>query len=165
MSLPVSSAGLGLGAQEAVTRRQAAADVIRALVASGLETEITEIVGVWISQGLQQYAANKDKEDGWKAKDTAVYLLTAVATRGSTTQVTYLQFFLTNVILTSISSQLGVTSTNTLVDVVKFFSDHVFQDLQAPAGSVHPLLQVDAIRFLYTFRTQVGEFFGSGSWN
>ena len=38
---------------------------------------------------------------------------------------------------------------------MKFFSDHVFQDLQAPAGSVHPLLQVDAIRFLYTFRTQL----------
>jgi exportin-2 (importin alpha re-exporter) len=41
------------------------------------------------------------------------------------------------------------------VDVVKFFSDHVFQDLQAVPGAVHPILQVDAIRFLYTFRNQV----------
>lgn len=49
----------------------------------------------------------------------------------------------------------GVTSTNALVDVVKFFSDHVFQDLQAELGTVHPILQVDAIRFLYTFRNQV----------
>lgn len=41
------------------------------------------------------------------------------------------------------------------MDVVKFFSDHVFQDLQAESGSVHPILQVDAIRFLHTFRNQV----------
>lgn len=52
-----------------------------------------------------------------------------------------------------------MTSTNTLVDVIQFFSDHVFEDLQAPPGSVHPLLQVDAIRFLHTFRTQVRSVF------
>lgn len=51
--------------------------------------------------------------------------------------------------------QHGVTSTNSLVDVVKFFSDHVFEDLQAAAGTVEPILQVDAIRYLYTFRNQV----------
>lgn len=48
-----------------------------------------------------------------------------------------------------------MTSTNSLVDVVKFFSDHVFADLQAAAGAVEPILQVDAIRYLYTFRNQV----------
>ena len=41
------------------------------------------------------------------------------------------------------------------MDVVKFFSEHIFQDLQASQGAVHPILQVDAIRFLYTFRNQV----------
>lgn len=70
-----------------MTRRQAAADVLRALVSSGLETETTEVAGAWIGQGLQEYNNNKTKEDSWKAKDTAVYLMTAVATRGSTTQV------------------------------------------------------------------------------
>lgn len=48
-----------------------------------------------------------------------------------------------------------MTSTNALVDIVQFFSEHIFQDLEADPGSVHPVLQVDAIRFLYTFRTQV----------
>lgn len=38
---------------------------------------------------------------------------------------------------------------------MQFFSDHVFQDLQADPSSIHPILQVDAIRFLYTFRNQV----------
>ncbi|KAH8102322.1 Cse1-domain-containing protein [Cristinia sonorae] len=136
LSLPASSGGLGLGSHDAVTRRQAAADVIRALVSSGLDAETTEVASVWVNRGLQEYAANKSSESGWKAKDTAVYLLTAVATRGSTTQQ-------------------GVTSTNKLVDVVQFFSEHVFQDLQADVGSVHPVLQVDAIRFLHTFRTQL----------
>jgi exportin-2 (importin alpha re-exporter) len=42
-----------------------------------------------------------------------------------------------------------------LVDVVGFFGKNVFQDLQDNTGSVHPILQVDAIRFLYTFRNQL----------
>ncbi len=76
--------GLGVS-NDAVTRRQAAAEVLRALVASGLEAETTEVTGAWIGQGLNEYAANKT--ENWRAKDTAIYLLTAVATRGSTTQV------------------------------------------------------------------------------
>ncbi|KAL1949825.1 hypothetical protein VTO73DRAFT_8706 [Trametes versicolor] len=132
LALP-SMGGLGVS-NDAVTRRQAAAEVLRALVASGLEAETTEVTGAWIGQGLNEYAANKT--ENWRAKDTAIYLLTAVATRGSTTQH-------------------GVTSTNALIDVVQFFSDHVFQDLQADPSSIHPILQVDAIRFLYTFRNQI----------
>ncbi|KAF8188046.1 importin alpha re-exporter [Pholiota molesta] len=129
LDLAVSVTGTDLA-----TRRQAAADVLQALVGSGYDAEATEIVGAWINTGLSEYTSNK--AENWKAKDSAVYLLTAVATRGSTTQH-------------------GVTSTNALVDVVKFFSDHVFEDLQAASGTVHPILQVDAIRFLYTFRNQL----------
>jgi hypothetical protein len=51
--------------------------------------------------------------------------------------------------------QLGVTSTNVLVDVVDFFGQNVYADLQATPGSVNPILTVDAIKFLYTFRNQV----------
>ncbi|TDL23186.1 Cse1-domain-containing protein [Rickenella mellea] len=138
LSLTSSSTSAGGLTAEGTTRRQAAADVLRALVSSGFEADTTELVGAWINQGLQQYtsAVATRSEDAWKSKDVAVYLLTAVATRGATVQH-------------------GVTSTNALVDVVKFFSDHVFQDLQAQPGSVHPILQVDAIRFLYTFRNQL----------
>ncbi|KAF8839712.1 Cse1-domain-containing protein [Paxillus ammoniavirescens] len=124
----------GSGGAEASTRRQSAADVLQALVGSGYQTEATEIVGAWINTGLAEY--NSNPAENWKAKDSAVYLLTAIATEASTTQH-------------------GVTSTNAQVDVVKFFSEHVFQDLQAAQGSVHPILQVDAIRFLLTFRNQL----------
>ncbi|KAK7018654.1 importin-alpha export receptor [Paramarasmius palmivorus] len=142
--LDLSIGGAGAGgagvSNEGVTRRQAAADVVKALVGTGGgegEKITTSIVGNWIERGLAEYAQSGKSADGegWKAKDSAIYLLTALASRGATTQH-------------------GVTSTNALVDVVKFFSDHVYEDLQAQ-GNVHPILQVDAIRFLYTFRNQL----------
>ena len=134
LDLALPSVGSLGGSHDVLTRRQAAADVLRALVSSGSEAEATEVTGAWINQGLSEYNANK--AENWRAKDTAIYLLTAVATRGST-------------------AQHGVTSTNALIDVVQFFSENVFQDLQAEERSIHPILQVDAIRFLYTFRNQV----------
>lgn len=70
---------------EASTRRQSAADVLQALVGSGYRTETTEIVGAWIQTGLEEFG--RDKESNWRAKDSAVYLLSAVATEASTTQV------------------------------------------------------------------------------
>lgn len=142
----------GGSASEVATRRQAAADVLQALVSSGYQTEATEIVGTWITSGLQQY--NSNPAQNWKAKDSAIYLLTAVATEASTTQVSERQVLsMSTAILRQ--QKHGVTSTNALVDVVKFFSEHVYQDLQASAGSIHEILYVDAIRFLLTFRNQV----------
>ncbi|KZT00874.1 uncharacterized protein LAESUDRAFT_731806 [Laetiporus sulphureus 93-53] len=134
LDLAVPSLGGAGVSTEAITRRQAAAEVLRSLVSSGFEADTTEVAGAWIGEGLREY--NENPKENWRAKDTAIYILTAVATRGSTTQH-------------------GVTSTNALVDVVQFFSDHVLQDLQAEPGSVHPILQVDAIRFLHTFRNQL----------
>lgn len=55
--------------------------------------------------------------------------------------------------------QQGVTATNPNVNIVQWFGDNIFGDLQAAAGGrVHPALQVDAIRYLYTFRYQVRSF-------
>lgn len=81
--------------------------------------------------------------------------MSAVAARGSTIQV-FLAFVAhspADLILTCF--QQGVTSVNPLVDIVQFFSQYIAQDLQAASGVVHPILEVDAIRFLYTFRNQV----------
>jgi exportin-2 (importin alpha re-exporter) len=75
---------------DAVTRRQAAADVLRALVAAGLEAETTALAQEWVAAGLAQYAADPN---AWRAKDSAVYVLAAVATRGGTAQVRSPFFF------------------------------------------------------------------------
>jgi len=80
VDLAVSSTGTDLA-----TRRQAAGDVLQALVSSGYEAEATDIVGAWINTGLSQY--NSNPQEQWKAKDSAIYLLASVATRGSTSQV------------------------------------------------------------------------------
>ncbi|WVQ82556.1 hypothetical protein IAT38_004685 [Cryptococcus sp. DSM 104549] len=118
---------------ESDTRRQAATDFTRALMEL-FEKEVTDIIKGYITAFLGNY--NKDPKENWKSKDTAIYLLTSIASRGST-------------------QQLGVTSTNVLVDVVQFFGENVFHDLQAAQGAVHPILIVDAIKFLYTFRNQL----------
>ncbi|KAN0129949.1 Cse1 domain containing protein [Lactarius tabidus] len=71
----------------------------------------------------------------WKNKDAAVYLFEAVATCSGTLAQC-------------------MTAMNLNVNIVQF-SDNIFGDLQAAAGgAVHPALQVDAIRYLYTFRYQ-----------
>ena len=86
LSIPSTSAGtIGGASSEGVTRRQAAADVLKALVAGGLEEETTEIVGSLIQKGLETYSSNP--RENWRSKDVAVYLLGAIATRGSTVAV------------------------------------------------------------------------------
>ncbi|CAG7854816.1 Importin alpha re-exporter AltName: Full=Chromosome segregation protein CSE1 [Serendipita indica DSM 11827] len=139
LSLPSSSAGTASfsssGGGDGTTRRQAAADVVRSLVNNGYEQQATEIVSSWVNLGLQQYT--KDPGENWKSKDSAIFLISAVAARGVTTQQ-------------------GITSVNPLVDVVDFFSKFIAQDLQS-ATAAHPVLQVDAIRFLYTFRSRLSK--------
>ncbi len=124
---------------ETDTRRQAATDFTKALM-HHFEGQVTAIIGGHIQSFLADYSANPAAN--WKSKDTAIYLLTSIASRGS-------------------NALQGVTSTNTLVDVVQFFSQNVFQDLQAGAAVSHPILIVDAIKYLYTFRNQASTDFVS----
>ncbi|KAK4047944.1 importin-alpha export receptor [Microbotryomycetes sp. JL221] len=115
------------------TRRQAASDFTKALMEQ-FQTQITTIISRYVGAYLEQY--NSNPQTNWKSKDTAIFLLTSIASKSSTIQ-------------------LGVTSTNNLVDVVSFFSQHVLNDLQADSTTVHPIIQADAIKFLYTFRNQL----------
>jgi exportin-2 (importin alpha re-exporter) len=80
VDLAVSVTGTDLA-----TRRQAAADILQSLVGSGHEADTTDIVGLLINSGLSEYTQDRGKN--WKAKDSAIYLLTALATKGSTLQV------------------------------------------------------------------------------
>jgi len=85
LDLALPSGSGGAGSTEACTRRQAAADVLQALVGSGFQTEATEIVGSLINSALSMYSTNPGQE--WRSKDSAVYLLTAIATETSTAKV------------------------------------------------------------------------------
>lgn len=117
------------------TRRRAASEFVRALLEQ-FSTQITAIASRYIHEYLAAF--DKDPSGQWRLKDAAIYLLTSIAAQGATTQH-------------------GVTSTNTLVDVVQFFSQHVLQDLQPDNATARarPILQVDAVKYLYTFRNQL----------
>ncbi|EIW74080.1 importin alpha re-exporter [Coniophora puteana RWD-64-598 SS2] len=129
----VGAGGSGAAASEG-TRRQAAADVLQALVSAGFGTETTSVVGRFVTEGLAAYAGNPAER--WQAKNSAVFLFGAVAVGSG-------------------SVQHGITSTNSQVDVVQFFSENVYADLEAQPGQTHPVLQIDAIRFLLMFRNQL----------
>lgn len=75
------------------TRRQAASDFTRALMEQ-FESQVTSIVTQYVGQYLQQYSS--DSKVNWKSKDTAIFLLTSIASRGSTVQVRLILSLLTN---------------------------------------------------------------------
>jgi exportin-2 (importin alpha re-exporter) len=82
-----------LQVSEVATPRQAAADVVKALVGVGPDSEsvTTALALEWIGRAL----ASRDGEEAWKSKDAAVYLFEAVATRSGTLSVRTIPLMLT----------------------------------------------------------------------
>ncbi|GAB5586714.1 importin-alpha export receptor [Umbelopsis nana] len=130
---PIEYIRRDLEGSDSDTRRRAAADFVRGLM-EHFESQVTNIFLGYIQHYLQQHATNPDAH--WKDKNTAIFLLTAIATKSGT-------------------AQHGATSINTHIDVVDFFSKYILNDLQSPITSGNPILKVDAIKYLYTFRHQL----------
>jgi exportin-2 (importin alpha re-exporter) len=140
---------------DADTRRRAATELVRALAArfpDAVTAELSRLVG-----GLLASAAGGGC-DGWRAKDCAVYLVSALAARART-------------------AGGGVAGTTALVDVPDFFARQVAPELTAraaalgaaapgsaapalppgatpcPPGSIGPdVLAASALRFATLFR-------------
>lgn len=115
------------------TRRRAATDFLRGLLAP-FEQRVTQTVYKYIDHYLAEHTANPSAN--WRAKDTAVYLFSAIAAKGAVT------------------ARDGVKTVNPLVNVLQFFQDNIAADLLS-AGNSHPILAVDAIKYLYVFRSQM----------
>lgn len=113
------------------SRRRSATDFLRKLQ-ERFESSVTQSVSKYINHYLAQ-----GKSD-WKAKDTAVYLFLSIAAKGAVT------------------AAQGVKTVNPLVNVVEFFEQHIAADLVNNDG-VEPISKVDAIKFLYTFRSQLSK--------
>lgn len=107
------------------TRRKSATDFLR---------EIKEINSELVTNAVMQYVDQFLALSDWKSKDIAIYLFSSLATKGSVTNV-------------------GVTGTNVLVDVVAFFSRNISGDIMDK--STHPILIVDSIKYILTFRNQL----------
>ncbi|KAL2133196.1 hypothetical protein VTI74DRAFT_2770 [Chaetomium olivicolor] len=112
------------------SRRRAATDFLRKLL-ENFEMLVTKVVFGYIDHYL-----TVGKTD-WKAKDTAVYLFLAVAAKGAVT------------------AAHGVKTVNSYVNVVEFFEKNIASDLLSEGS--HPIAKVDAIKYLYTFRSQLNK--------
>lgn len=130
---PIEFIRRDLEGSDSETRRRAATDFLRRL-AEKFEESVTKVVLKYTEHYLAEYS--KDSASQWKSKDTAVYLFSAVAAKGVAT------------------ASHGVTATNSLVSITDFFQQHLAADLIADDG-VHPILKVDAIKYLYTFRSVI----------
>jgi exportin-2 (importin alpha re-exporter) len=114
------------------TRRRAATNFLRQLM-SRFEGLVTSTSKTYIDAYLQNYA--KDPANNWKSKDTAVYLFTAIAAKGTAT------------------AAQGILTVNDNVNILEFFQTHIAADLQSQ--DAESILKVDAIKFLYVFRSQL----------
>ena len=117
------------------TRRRAATDFLKQLSAQFPQL-ITNLLLRYIHHFLTEYS--KDPQTNWKSKDTAVYLFSSIAVKGT------------------ITASQGAKNINELVNVVDFFQKNVAQDLISDSG-IEPILKVDAIKYLYIFRSQISQ--------
>lgn len=111
------------------SRRRSSTDFLRALRESN-ETEVTTQTMNYINHYLSEYQS----QGNWKSKDMAIFLFSAIASKGSVTNA-------------------GVSGVNLLVDVVQFFGENIYPDLVNDVP--HPILKVDAIKYIFTFRNQL----------
>ncbi|EME85352.1 uncharacterized protein MYCFIDRAFT_72444 [Pseudocercospora fijiensis CIRAD86] len=112
------------------TRRRAATNFLRKLMEQ-FEKLVTDVVTRYVNHFLSEYA--KDRSANWKSKDTAVHLFSSIAAKGAAT------------------AAKGVLSVNPHVNVIDFFQTNIAEDLTN--ANAEPLLKVDAIKYLYIFRS------------
>lgn len=116
------------------TRRRAACDLVKTL-STNFEAKITEIFGQYLQVLLSKYAENP--QQNWRAKDTAIFLVTSLASRGGT-------------------QKLGVTQTSHLVPLPQFCEQQIIPELERLNVNELPVLKADALKFVMTFRTVLG---------
>ncbi|KAF9346193.1 importin-alpha export receptor, partial [Mortierella sp. NVP85] len=141
---PIEYIRRDLEGSDSETRRRAATELVRGLL-DQYPAEVTAIISNYIQHYLQRY--NTNIAENWKDKDAAMFLLTSIAAKSVGSQVGCTLSKVT------MSLKYGARETNSLVDILDFFQKNVVTDLNAPvSGSIHPILKVDAIKYLYTFR-------------
>mmetsp|Transcript_24536 Transcript_24536/g.59067 ORF Transcript_24536/g.59067 Transcript_24536/m.59067 type:complete len:963 (+) Transcript_24536:192-3080(+) len=114
------------------TRRRTTVDFIRGLC-KFFEKEVTAIMNGYVEGLLKQYQANPEKD--WALKDVAMYIVMALAIRGST-------------------RQKGATQLNPHIKVMDFFKSQVITELKADPKRT-PVLKADCLKFVASFRTHI----------
>lgn len=117
------------------TRRRAATDFLKQLLVQ-FPQMIASLSFKYIDHFLSEYSRNP--RTNWKSKDTAIFLFSSIAVKGTVT------------------ASHGAKTVNEFVNVVEFFQNNVAKDLMSDTG-VEPILKVDAIKYLYIFRSQISQ--------
>lgn len=130
---PIEFIRRDLEGSDSDTRRRAATNFLKQLMEQ-FEKPVTDVVLKYVDHYLADYS--KNPTSNWKSKDTAVFLYSSIAAKGIVT-----------------ASQ-GVKSTNEYVNIIDFFQSNIASDLISDSG-VEPILKVDAIKYLYIFRSQM----------
>lgn len=116
------------------TRRRAACDLVKTL-SNNFEAKIFGIFSQYLQVLLAKYAENPVAN--WRSKDTAIFLVTSLASRGST-------------------QKHGVTQTSELVPLPQFCQQQIIPELERANINELPVLKADALKFVMTFRSLLG---------
>lgn len=116
------------------TRRRAACDLVKTL-SQNFEAKIFEIFSQYLQVLLSKYAENPAQN--WRTKDTAIFLVTSLASRGAT-------------------QKLGVTQTSELVPIPQFCQQQILPELERSNINELPVIKADALKFIMTFRSVLG---------
>lgn len=117
------------------TRRRAVSDLVRTL-SQFFETKIVMLFSEYLKDFLQLYKS--DPKNNWRSKDTAIYLVTTLASKGAT-------------------QKHGVTQASQLVPLPQFCQSDIIPELERADVNETPVLKADALKFLMTFRTMLGQ--------
>ena len=98
--------------------------------------EMTQILCSTVTSSLSEYSSNPSKN--WKFKLLATQLFSAVGARG-------------------FAESVGVTSVNPLINIADYFNTHVLLDLKSSDNIIHPLLLLEAIKFVVSYRSQLAK--------
>eukprot|EP01064_Diplonema_japonicum_P022576 TRINITY_DN3254_c1_g1_i1.p1 TRINITY_DN3254_c1_g1~~TRINITY_DN3254_c1_g1_i1.p1 ORF type:complete len:959 (+),score=272.50 TRINITY_DN3254_c1_g1_i1:56-2932(+) len=118
------------------TRRRSACEFTHSLC-KNYQSDVTAIFQGHVTTLLQSFATTQD----WKAKDSAIYLITALSVKQATSNI----------------ALSGVRSTE-MVNVGDFFNSHILPELQTEGNAAKPkfpVLKADAIKFVSSFRNQL----------
>lgn len=115
------------------TRRRSACDLVQALCKI-FEGPVIQNFSQYVHGLLQQYSENPT--GNWKCKDTAIYLVTSLVSKGRT-------------------QKHGITQTSNLVNITDFFQTYILPELQASDVNSQVVLKADALKYIMIFRTQL----------
>ncbi len=121
------------GSTDVSTRNSSAVLLVRNLM-EFFELEMTKILFSAVGQSLSEYYTNPTHN--WRSKLLATQLFSAIGARGFT-------------------EAFGVTRVNPLLNLSEFFSTNVLTDLQSSNEGLHPLIKLEAIKFVTQYRNQL----------